>query len=187
MYVKPTFAVLLAFAIAACSDSDNATTPTDETSAPTDQNPSPDDSNAAPEGLNGTWRLTCRLDDPDAITPEYAITVATFEDDTVSIDTEYFDNDTCTAPATEMETIVRSIVFSGTTETPQGTATNIDFTLESFTLNGQAVTDGLDGDPVMDILLVDDDMLFSGLVVDDDDAAPTRPTELDLQNVFERQ
>ena len=86
-----------------------------------------------------------------------------------------------------METIVRSIVFSGTTETPQGTATNIDFTLESFTLNGQAVTDGLDSDPVMDILLVDGDMLFGGLIVDDDDTAPARPTELDLVNIFERQ
>jgi len=156
---------LAAALVTGCSDSDNDS----------DNNPAGETSMLAPDGgaqptvmseYDGTYLLSCALDDPQDPEDGYVVATITISGDTGNLRLLNYTDAACTNPDTPAEVIVdASIVYpGGTVETDRGTADFVDLTPESFLLDGQAATAeeltflNVNGEfnTMYDILLLDD-------------------------------
>jgi len=168
-----------------------------QTSTPVNPNATPDQSvGVAPPGLNGSWLLSCRLIDEG---PMYETIQFNIQDDVFEVLGSEFTDSACTIPEPFSAVITTiSVVYSGTTETGLGTATNIDGTVESVAISGlEELGSDLDGtgEMFLDILLVMDNSLFLGLTENSgggsgNDTGPEainpRPVQLDQTLEFIR-
>lgn len=184
---------VLAGALTACGSDDDDDSPVNvitdtpgETSMPVDPDiTSGDNAIGAPEGLNGSWFLSCRLDDG-----VYETVTLDIQNNITEVTISAFSDSACSIPEPlSPVTQTLSVVFAGITETALGPATNIDITVESVSIAGLESNDGI-GDMFLDIILVMDDSLFIGETEDDETVGPDgiepRPVELDLTDEFTR-
>jgi len=175
-----------------CSDSDNDSdnNPAGETSSPAP------DGGAQPtvmSGYDGTFLLSCALDDPQDPDDGYVVATITISGASGNLRLLNYTDAACTNPDTPAEVIVdASIVYpGGTVATDRGTADFVDLTPESFLLDGQPATPeqltflNLTGEfnTIYDILLLDDggtSLYFGDTSGDLDGESPeTRPNTLE--------
>ena len=209
---KLTLIGILAGALIACDSDDDDDSSVSEssdtasdTSMPVPGDSTPDSTLAgAPAGVNGSWLLSCRQEDPGEIDTLYEIIQLDIMDDVFVATASVFSDSACTELGLFSPAIATfSVVYSGTTETALGTATNIDLTQEALSIPGLedpgSAEDFIDDTVILDILLVMNDSLFlgdddsddfNGFETDDStepDPEESRPTQLDQTEEFIRQ
>jgi len=200
MYLKQLINIslitFLTTALIACSSDDDDDLPDNsisenpnQTSMPADEVTPGENISGAPAGVNGSWFLSCRMEDSIYQTVELNI-----QDDVIeTITTDFSDNSCTTAEQFSPQTITSSIVYTGITETALGPASNIDLTVENVVIADLEQSGvELDGVGVMflDILLVMNDSLFLGERVEDEtldpDVVGPRPLQLNQTDEFIR-
>jgi len=189
---------LIGTLIACDSDDDSllSETPNDSNQPTTTVTESSENSTGVSVGLNGSWFLSCRPEDPD---PDSASTVhetiqLNIQDDVFETISTQFTDSTCTnLEPFSPQTRNFSVVFNGITETTLGAASNIDLTVDSIVVTGLeelgSDIDGI-GEMFLEIVLVMDDSLFFGqsddVEVAEPEAISPRPIQLNLTDVFTR-
>jgi len=157
-----------------------------QTSMPVTGDTLPDQIIAGPPiGLNGSWFLSCRLQEPEFDSMVSETIQLDIEDDVIVATVNEFSDNACSIlEQFSPETQTISVVYGETTETALGTATNIDLTVESLVVAGlEEIGSDFDdvGEMFLDILLVMNDSLFFGAV--DESFDPTSPDELEPRPV----
>ena len=179
-----TVSLALAFtlSLAACgSDSSNSS------DAATGTMPAPGANPVEPvtlEGLDGTWSQACLANSADATFSTATLTAA---DNVATITQSVYTDNACTSAATpaSIET-QRSLVFDDTTtSTSLGDASNVEWTVESKTIDGVSDTSDING-TVYDVMLITNGTLYFGdrSGAKDGTSEALRPTTLDQVNIF---
>ncbi len=179
-----TVSLALAFtlSLAACgSDSSNSS------DAATGTMPAPGANPVEPvtlEGLDGTWSQDCLANSADATFSTATLTAA---DNVATITQSVYTDNACTSAATPapIET-QRSLVFDDTTtSTSLGDASNVEWTVESKTIDGVSDTSDING-TVYDVMLITNGTLYFGdrSGGKDGTSEALRPTTLDQVNIF---
>lgn len=198
----------LSLGIAACSSDDNDNPPAGESGQTSEL--APDEGGGEGEGggtiapvvsnaFDGTWLQSCALEDEEFPEEGYDVTMVVINGATAMARSTGYTDSACASPDEFGEiTSEASLVFpGGTTTTPQGVATHVDVTTETFLINGQppspdnlALLQTIGAfDPLFDIALIDDNgVLFFGDIDGENngDSAEMRPTTLETRG-FVRQ
>ena len=145
----------------------------------------------------GSYVLACELDEFEPLNPVYIVSTATFTQDTLTFKDEYYEDASCSIPATPAVTVSTGELFypGGVQQTPLGDAEYINIALTEFTEDGMPLpTDELQlltaagfFDLVLySIILIDGNLLYTGETLDDEMglSAEHRSTTLDTRPVM---